>query len=187
MELYLKLGKLEKKKFTGVEYMAKVGRNDPCPCGSGQKYKRCCIGKQSTNERTQAPHKNVTVKEEVAILQKAAVNKKETLKIIGVFIFLSTAGGNAWLLELTEQDALLVAKDGKKIKTEITENGATIEVNWSHSFKIINNNFVTTAYADKAVETYENYPAATIKAAHRKIERNFSSQLLDSIHVDNQV
>jgi len=22
-----------------------VGRNDPCPCGSGKKYKRCCIGK----------------------------------------------------------------------------------------------------------------------------------------------
>jgi len=22
----------------------KVGRNDPCPCGSGQKYKRCCLG-----------------------------------------------------------------------------------------------------------------------------------------------
>jgi len=20
----------------------KVGRNDPCPCGSGKKYKRCC-------------------------------------------------------------------------------------------------------------------------------------------------
>ncbi len=23
----------------------KVGRNDPCPCGSGRKYKRCCLGK----------------------------------------------------------------------------------------------------------------------------------------------
>jgi uncharacterized protein YecA (UPF0149 family) len=23
-----------------------VGRNDPCPCGSGKKYKKCC-GKQS--------------------------------------------------------------------------------------------------------------------------------------------
>jgi len=22
---------------------AKVGRNDPCPCGSGKKYKRCCL------------------------------------------------------------------------------------------------------------------------------------------------
>ena len=24
--------------------MAKVGRNDPCPCGSGKKYKKCCYG-----------------------------------------------------------------------------------------------------------------------------------------------
>jgi methionyl aminopeptidase len=23
----------------------KIGRNDPCPCGSGLKYKRCCMGK----------------------------------------------------------------------------------------------------------------------------------------------
>jgi SWIM/SEC-C metal-binding protein len=22
----------------------KTGRNDPCPCGSGKKYKRCCGG-----------------------------------------------------------------------------------------------------------------------------------------------
>ena len=26
---------------------AKVGRNDPCPCGSGKKYKKCCYLKQS--------------------------------------------------------------------------------------------------------------------------------------------
>jgi preprotein translocase subunit SecA len=24
----------------------KVGRNDPCPCGSGKKYKRCCLLKE---------------------------------------------------------------------------------------------------------------------------------------------
>ena len=24
----------------------RVGRNDPCPCGSGKKYKKCCMGKQ---------------------------------------------------------------------------------------------------------------------------------------------
>lgn len=22
------------------------GRNDPCPCGSGKKFKKCCLGKQ---------------------------------------------------------------------------------------------------------------------------------------------
>lgn len=26
----------------------KIGRNDPCPCGSGRKYKRCCLAKEST-------------------------------------------------------------------------------------------------------------------------------------------
>jgi len=23
----------------------KIGRNDPCPCGSGLKYKKCCLKK----------------------------------------------------------------------------------------------------------------------------------------------
>ena len=26
---------------------SKVGRNDPCPCGSGRKYKKCCQGKST--------------------------------------------------------------------------------------------------------------------------------------------
>jgi methionyl aminopeptidase len=25
----------------------RVGRNDPCPCGSGLKYKKCCLGKET--------------------------------------------------------------------------------------------------------------------------------------------
>ncbi len=25
----------------------KIGRNDPCPCGSGKKYKKCCIDKET--------------------------------------------------------------------------------------------------------------------------------------------
>lgn len=28
----------------------KIGRNDPCPCGSGKKYKLCCINKMSEEE-----------------------------------------------------------------------------------------------------------------------------------------
>jgi hypothetical protein len=28
---------------------AKIGRNDPCPCGSGKKYKRCCLAQQSAS------------------------------------------------------------------------------------------------------------------------------------------
>ena len=28
-----------------VRRSEKTGRNDPCPCGSGKKYKKCCYGK----------------------------------------------------------------------------------------------------------------------------------------------
>lgn len=34
--------------------MHKPGRNEPCPCGSGQKYKRCCAGKKAAAVRSVA-------------------------------------------------------------------------------------------------------------------------------------
>ena len=33
---------MEQKKSGTIIKGAKVGRNDPCPCGSGKKYKFCC-------------------------------------------------------------------------------------------------------------------------------------------------
>ena len=36
-ELYL-----EQKKSRTIVNGPKIGRNDPCPCGSGKKYKKCC-------------------------------------------------------------------------------------------------------------------------------------------------
>ena len=35
-------GTVQKKPVVKGE---KIGRNDPCPCGSGKKYKHCCLGK----------------------------------------------------------------------------------------------------------------------------------------------
>ncbi len=32
----------EQKRSTTVVKDKKIGRNDPCPCGSGRKYKQCC-------------------------------------------------------------------------------------------------------------------------------------------------
>ena len=32
----------EQKESTTVRKEKKIGRNDPCPCGSGKKYKKCC-------------------------------------------------------------------------------------------------------------------------------------------------
>jgi hypothetical protein len=34
----------------GEAGVVKVGRNDPCPCGSGRKYKSCCEGKTTAKD-----------------------------------------------------------------------------------------------------------------------------------------
>lgn len=48
---FFKTGAMEKRTVTEfptvkkpvISGRVKVGRNDPCPCGSGRKYKKCCI------------------------------------------------------------------------------------------------------------------------------------------------
>jgi hypothetical protein len=36
--------------------MAKISRNDPCPCGSGKKYKKCCLGKDIERQQSGTYH-----------------------------------------------------------------------------------------------------------------------------------
>ncbi|NLA88007.1 MAG: hypothetical protein GX847_12155 [Clostridiales bacterium] len=35
---------MSSKRATGNQpvHVVKIGRNEPCPCGSGKKYKKCC-------------------------------------------------------------------------------------------------------------------------------------------------
>jgi Tfp pilus assembly protein PilF len=35
--------------------MAKIGRNDPCACGSGKKYKKCCMASDEAAARAVQP------------------------------------------------------------------------------------------------------------------------------------
>ena len=37
-----------------IAYMT-TGRNDPCPCGSGKKYKKCCLGKEPQTSGPKMP------------------------------------------------------------------------------------------------------------------------------------
>lgn len=38
----------------------KIGRNDPCPCGSGKKYKQCCM--KTTSSKPPATKRKLTAK-----------------------------------------------------------------------------------------------------------------------------
>ena len=39
--------KEQKRSTTFKREGKKIGRNDPCPCGSGKKYKNCCMNKET--------------------------------------------------------------------------------------------------------------------------------------------
>lgn len=38
----------ETSPILGPVGRAPVGRNEPCPCGSGNKFKKCCLGKTAS-------------------------------------------------------------------------------------------------------------------------------------------
>lgn len=38
MKNYVELSPVSDSKLD-----SKIGRNEPCPCGSGMKYKKCCL------------------------------------------------------------------------------------------------------------------------------------------------
>ena len=40
------MGLKEEKPWLTIDLLTKAGRNDPCPCGSGLKYKKCCQNKK---------------------------------------------------------------------------------------------------------------------------------------------
>ena len=71
---------------------AKVGRNDPCPCGSGVKYKKCCLGKTVTpNRDIEALYANkygVRLKKErdIEAIRKAGRLVLETLELVETII-----------------------------------------------------------------------------------------------------
>lgn len=57
-------------QFTVRRSVAKVGRNDPCPCGSKKKYKKCCQKKDQTRLVNPSPIPGVTMDEYLANAHK---------------------------------------------------------------------------------------------------------------------
>ena len=53
--------------------MAKPGRNDPCHCGSGKKYKKCCQPKEEAAER------QVIAQDQAAREERAAARRAQQL------------------------------------------------------------------------------------------------------------
>ena len=165
--------------------MAKIGRNEKCPCRSGKKFKHCCALKQREQVKQLTPEQamKVTLMDAVKQIQDDAVNKIVMSRELGVFFFFSTAEGDGWLMEMTDCDCVQVAAAGKALEPPIDENSETIEINWSHIFKVVNKQIELTAYADKVVTILSEGPSKELNAAIKRIRKKFTPDELGKVHV----
>ncbi|UCF58139.1 MAG: type I methionyl aminopeptidase [Deltaproteobacteria bacterium] len=95
----------------------KVGRNDPCPCGSGLKYKKCCLSKaaprvNNTKEKYHREH-NIRLKEKADIepIKRAGRLAIATLQLVEELIKpgITTDDVNTLVHEFTIQNGAVPA------------------------------------------------------------------------------
>ena len=63
--------------------MEKTGRNDPCPCGSGKKYKKCCLPKHEAEERLRAAGQQAE-REQRAAAHRSSLREARARMLAGV-------------------------------------------------------------------------------------------------------
>ncbi len=167
--------------------MGKVGRNELCPCNSGKKYKHCCLplhqSGRALQQEKQSPQ--VSLQWEVEAIQEAAKNKVKRIREMGVFILYSTQEGDAWLLEITDSDAVQLATGGTPVENLIEENPETIEIDWSHRFAVENRELVLKPYKVGEIITFNQEVTKQLSASMRRIRKKCSPELLNSVHLDN--
>ena len=102
-----------------------VGRNDPCPCGSGKKYKKCHLAADTASPRT-APDAD-------------SVHEMDFHLVRAIGRFASARFGDEWIGELDEEEASLqlfvpwvawtAVADGKRVaQWYLEENEARLSV-----------------------------------------------------------
>lgn len=84
----------------------KIGRNDPCPCGSGRKYKRCCLSKGDPGPpriHPQKPKIRLKSAADVAGIRKAGRLVLDTLDWVEERLVagITTDTVNTWVHEYT--------------------------------------------------------------------------------------
>jgi len=97
---------------------SKVGRNDPCPCGSGLKYKKCCAGKEGAVlptdlQEVYARKYGIRVKtpKDIEAIRRAGRLVVETLDLVAPRIRpgITTDEINTWVHDFTVKNGAVPA------------------------------------------------------------------------------
>ena len=120
-------------------------------------------------------------------ISHAAVEGRHVLKELGVFVLFATGNGNAWLFEVTQADCVQLVQNYERLRIPIDENPQTIEIEWSHTYKVVNKQVELTAYSDRIVTKLEDCPVKELSASIRRIKKKIPPEMLKDIHIESGV
>jgi hypothetical protein len=109
--------------------------------------------------------KGFRLADEVRYIQGKAADHDGRLVVIGQLVLFSTDTGDAWLLDVTDQLAVRLARDGDPEAIHLEETDTTFAIEWKGRYSIDGPAFV---YADRdagRVTTILGYPTQKIAQA----------------------
>ncbi|MFQ5707100.1 MAG: YecA family protein [bacterium] len=137
---------------------SKIGRNDPCPCGSGKKYKKCCMASHESEIRTQ---EEINMQQEAKYIINCALQSDARLVQLESLLFFSTHTGDAWLLDTDDNLALCLMQDFEEQEYVINETLENFSIEWEASYHIKGNAFIVCKKSGQ-IRTIVGYPTKEI-------------------------
>ena len=139
--------------------MAKIGRNDPCPCGSGRKYKHCCYSKPFVQARPAESYASDS--------EWLKIRRTEGLMVSRVLEFALSRYGKAFFDEALEEFGLWGEYEVDELHRE-TMILPWAAFNWVPESEELSEGTpepVALEYLEESVHTLEQYQQAFIREA----------------------
>ncbi len=148
------------------DHLMTSNRNDPCPCGSGKKFKKCCMQNITSIDKTDLKVEEVNksylhIRKEIEYIISKANEGKQIIVLIPPLVFFSTDSGDAWMLDVDDSLALRLLNNFENCQYTVLESNSKYSIEWKGSFEIDINIFRYFSKEGKVIDFYE-YPCREI-------------------------
>jgi len=109
--------------------------------------------------------KSFRLADEVRYIQKKAANRDSRVVSFGQLVLFSTETGDAWLLDVSDQLAVRVARDGDPEPVQLEETDTSFAIGWKGQYRIDGSAFVYSDRETGRVTTILGYPMQAIARA----------------------
>ena len=109
--------------------------------------------------------REINILREVEYITRRAAEHDARCVTLGELVFFSTQTGDAWMLDVDDEFALCLARDGVSQPVRIIKSDSTTAIEWDRNFAIDGESFTTMVKKTGRVENVYGYPTEAILAA----------------------